>query len=158
MAALRFGSYVAKLSAAPLSNSVRSLTGTPVPDTDSALRDLVVNFFRYNSAVYELGAQLLTDLKQMPVEDASIVWPETLSPQQPVGNLTFPAQDAYSPGRRVYADDVLSFNPWHCIEEHRPLGSIMRVRIKAYEMSSRFRHQMNAQPRLEPKDINELPL
>jgi hypothetical protein len=69
-----------------------------------------------------------------------------------------PAQDAYSPARRVYGDDVLSFNPWHCIEEHRPLGSIMHVRIKAYEKSSSFRHQMNVQPRVEPKDINELPL
>jgi hypothetical protein len=158
MAALRFGAYVAKLSAAPLSPSVRSLTGTPVPETDSALRDLVVDFFRNNSAEYELRAQLLTDLQQMPVEDASVVWPESLSPHQPIGKLTFPAQDPYSPARRVYGDDVLSFNPWHCIEEHRPLGSIMRIRIKAYEMSSSFRHHMNAQPRVEPKDISELPL
>jgi hypothetical protein len=158
MAALRFGSYVAKLSAAPLSEPVRSLTGTPVPATDSALRDLVVDFFRDNSAEYELRAQLLTDLQQMPVEDASVPWSENLSPHQPVGKLTFPAQDSYSPERRVYGDDVLSFNPWHCIEEHRPLGSIMRIRIKAYEMSSSFRHQMNAQTRLEPKDVSELPL
>jgi hypothetical protein len=157
MAALRFGSNVAKLSASPLSDSVRSLTGTPIPDGDSALRDLVVDFFRNHAAEYELRAQLLTDLKQMPVEDASVPWPEDLSPHQPIGKLTFAAQDPYSPGRRVYADDVLSFNPWHCIEEHRPLGSIMRIRIKAYEMSSSFRHQMNAQPRLEPKNINELP-
>jgi hypothetical protein len=158
MAALRFGSFVAKLSAAPLSNSVQSLTGTPIPDGDSALRDLVVDFFRNTSAEYELRAQLLTDLQRMPVEDASILWPANLSPHQPIGKLTFPAQDPYSPARRVYGDDVLSFNPWHCIEEHRPLGSIMRIRVKAYEMSSRFRHEMNAQPRLEPKDISELPL
>jgi hypothetical protein len=158
MGALRFGAYVAKLSAAPLSKSVRSLTGTPIPDTDSALHDLVVDFFRNNSAEYELRVQLLTDLKQMPVEDASVPWPENLSPHQPIGKLTFPAQDPYSPRRRIYGDDVLSFNPWHCIEEHRPLSSIMRIRIKAYEMSSSFRHQMNAQPRLEPKDINELPI
>jgi hypothetical protein len=118
----------------------------------------VVNFFCNNSAEYELRAQLLTDLQQMPVEDASVQWSERLSPHQPIGKLTFPAQDPYSPRRRVYGDDVLSFNPWHCIEEHRPLGSIMRIRIKAYEMSSSFRHEMNAQPRLEPKDINELPL
>jgi hypothetical protein len=158
MAALRFGSYVAKLSVAPLSNSVRSLAGTPIPDGDSALRDLIVDFFRKDSAEYELRAQLLTDLRQMPIEDASVPWPEDLSPHQPIAKLTFPAQDPYSPARRVYADDVLSFNPWHCIEEHRPLGSIMRIRIKAYEMSSSFRHQMNVQPRVEPKDINELPL
>jgi hypothetical protein len=158
MAALRFGAYVAKISAAPLSESVRSLKGTPVPDGDSALRDLVVDFFRNSSAEYELRAQLLTDLQQMPVEDASVLWREDLSPHQPVGKLTFPSQDAYSPARRVYGDDVLSFNPWHCLDEHRPLGSIMRIRIKAYETSSSFRHHMNVQTRLEPKDITELPL
>jgi hypothetical protein len=36
--------------------------------------------------------------------------------------------------------------------------SIMRIRIKPYEMSSRFRHEMNAQARREPEDINEMPL
>jgi hypothetical protein len=158
MGALRFGSYVAKLSAAPLSTSVQSLTGTPVPDTDSALRDLVVDFFRNNSAEYELRAQLLTDQQQMPVEDSSVLWPEKLSPHQPIGKITFPRQDPYSPERRVYGDDVLSFNPWHCVEEHRPPGSIQRIGIKAYEMSSSFRHQMNVQTRLEPKDIDELPV
>jgi hypothetical protein len=134
MAALRFGAHVAKVSAAPLSESVRSLKGTPLPGGESALRDLVVDFFRSSSAEYELRAQLLTDLQQMPVEDASVLWPENLSPHQPIGKITFAPQDPYSPGRRVYGDDVLSFNPWHCLEDHRPLGSIMRIRIKAYEM------------------------
>ena len=89
----------------------RSLTGAPVPDTDSAVRDLVVDFFRNHAAEYALRAQLLTDLQQMPIEDASILWPANLSPHQPIGKLTFPAQDPYSPARRVYGDDVLSFNP-----------------------------------------------
>jgi hypothetical protein len=53
----------------------------------------VVDFFRKNAAEYELRAQLLTDLQQMPVEDASVLWPENLSPHQPIGKLTFAAQD-----------------------------------------------------------------
>jgi hypothetical protein len=93
----------------------------------------------------------------MPIEDASIDWPQELSPYQPVATLTIPSQDAYSPARRVFADDVLSFNPWHCIDEHRPLGSIMRARIKAYEASSAFRHTMNAQPRIEIDAIDQVP-
>jgi hypothetical protein len=52
---------------------------------------------------------------------------------------------------------VLSFNPWHALADHRPLGSIMRVRIKAYEASTAFRHKMNNAPRIEPRDIAELP-
>ncbi len=159
MAALRFGDFLAKLSAAPLSGSVRGLTGHPVEadGNPSILRDLVVDFFRANDAEYELRAQLCTDLARMPVEDASVVWPEDLSPHRPVATIRLPAQDAYSPARRVYADDVLSFNPWQGLEAHRPLGSIMRVRKKAYEESSRFRHEMNARTRSEPRDIGELP-
>src|SRR5580704_12856064 len=40
-----------------------------------------------------------------------------------------PAQDAYSPARRVYGDDVLSFNPWHCIEEHRDRKMLLRTKL-----------------------------
>jgi hypothetical protein len=159
MAALRFGGHIAKLSAAPLSGNVRKLTGQPI-DADSPpsiLRDLTVAFFEQQGAEYELRAQLCTDLDKMPVEDASIEWSEHLSSHQPIAKLTFPPQNVYSPARRVYADDVLSFNPWHCIEAHRPLGSIMRVRRQAYESSSRFRHEMNAQPRQEPRDIKDVP-
>jgi len=159
MAALRYGTYIAKLGVAPLSPTVRQLTGRPIEATRdaSALRDLVVDFFGRTGAQYELRAQLCTDLVRMPVEDASIEWPEEQSPYQAVARITLPAQNAYSPARRVYADDILEFNPWHCIAEHRPLGSINRARRAAYEASAQFRHAMNAQPRIEPEDISALP-
>lgn len=159
MAALRYGEYVAKLCAAPLGGNVRALTGQPLRSDagDSELRDLVVDFFRSQGAEYELRVQLCTDLERMPVEDASIAWPEDVSPYQPVARISIPPQDAYSPARRVFFDDVLSFNPWHCLAAHRPLGSIMRARIKAYEASSRFRHEMNAQPRREITSILDIP-
>lgn len=158
MAAHRYGDYVAKIQAAPLSENLQPLIGKHVDTGDpSALRELVVAFFRENAAEYELRAQLCTNLEQMPVEDASVRWPEDASPYQPVAKITIPAQEAYSPARRVYVDEKLSFNPWHTLPEHRPLGSIQRVRIKAYEISTRYRHDMNGQPRVEPRDIAELP-
>jgi hypothetical protein len=159
MAALRYGDYIAKLSVAPLSESVRALTGRHVEGArgGDALRDMVVDFFASNSAEYELRAQLCTDLVTMPVEDASVPWPDTVSPHQRIAKITFPAQEAYSAARRAYADDVLSFNPWQALTDHRPLGSIMRVRIKAYEASTTFRHKVNNSPRVEPRDIAELP-
>jgi Catalase len=158
MAAIRLGDYIAKISAAPASDNVKALTGQAVGKVgDSTMRDLVVEHFRTQGAEYQLRAQLCADLGRMPVEDASILWPEDLSPHQPIATLRIPSQDAYSPARRVYGDDVLSFNPWHGIREHQPLGSIMRIRIQAYERSSRYRHEMNAQPRVEPKTIDEIP-
>jgi hypothetical protein len=157
MAAIRFGDYIAKISAAPLSESVRRLTGVQVEPKDDALRNVVVQFFKNNSAEYELRAQLCTDLTRMPVEDASVEWPEELSPHQPIARITLPLQEAYSLERSAYVNDVLSFSAWRCLAVHRPLGSIMRLRKVAYQTSNVFRHEKNGQPIEEPRDISELP-
>ncbi|HEX6353354.1 catalase family protein [Actinophytocola sp.] len=159
MAALRYGEHVAKISAAPSSSNVRLLTGQPVGRKagESALRDLVVDFFAGNDAEYDLRAQLCVDIDKMPVEDASVLWPEELSPHEVVATVHLPAQDAYSDARRRYADDVLSFNPWHALDAHRPLGSIMRSRRAAYAQSSGFRHGYNGVEQHEPASIDELP-
>lgn len=158
-APLRYGDYVAKLSVVPLSNSVTSLQDQPVPRAagSDAYRDEVVEFFRHNSAEYELRVQLCTDVKTMPIEDASVQWPESASPYVGVAKITYPVQDAYSPERQVFGDDVLSFNSWRGLAAHRPLGSINRLKQKVYEASSNFRHEKNHMPRLEPTDIAELP-
>jgi hypothetical protein len=94
----------------------------------------------------------------MPIEDASVPWSEALSPH-PGARGPAPAgpQDPYSDARRRYADDVLSFNPWHTLEAHRPLGSIMRSRRAAYPRSSHFRHTVNGVEEREPSSIDELP-
>ncbi|MBT2534518.1 catalase family protein [Arthrobacter sp. ISL-48] len=159
MAALRYGDYVAKISAAPRSVNVKALTGQPIGKSagESALRDLVCEFFAGNSAEFELRAQLCVDVDRMPVEDASVPWPEELSPHEVVAVLHLPAQDPYSDARRRYADDILSFNPWHALEAHRPLGSIMRSRRTAYAHSSDFRHGVNGDEEHEPTTIDELP-
>jgi hypothetical protein len=163
MAALRYGDYVAKINMKPLSENVRELSGKKIEDAiieadeNAFLTSIIADFFKSNTAEYEMGAQLCTDLDIMPVEDASVQWPEDKSPYQPIAKLVFFPQKTFSPERRVYADDVLSFNPFHCLPEHRPLGNIMRVRKLAYETSSKFRHLMNARVRVEPKGIEELP-
>lgn len=158
MAAIRFGEYIAKISVAPLSENVKALTGAEIKDIkDSTMRDIVVEHFRREGAEYVVRAQLCTDLNRMPVEDASVLWPESLSPHQPIATVRIPPQEAYSPARRVYGDEILSFSPWHGIMLHRPLGSIMRVRIKVYERSTQFRHDMNMAERLEPDTITQIP-
>ncbi len=130
----------------------------PTGDVRSFLSAQVA-FFREQGAVYEVRAQLCTDLETMPVEDASVRWPEDDrgSPYQTVARLEIPAQEAYSPERRVYADEVLAFSPWQGLRAHRPLGSIMRVRRRAYDASARFRHAMNARRASEPRSIDEFP-
>jgi hypothetical protein len=157
MAAIRFGVNIAKLRAVPVAETVRKLAGRPVNPGDNGLCDFVVEFFRNNAAEYELCAQLCTDLRRMPVEDASVEWPEDVSAPQPIARISLPCQQADSPQRRAYADDILSFNPWHCLADHQPLGSIMRLRKEAYRTSSVFRHEKNHKPMIELRDIAEFP-
>jgi hypothetical protein len=158
-APLRYGDYIAKVSLAPLSASVTRLQGQRVPLTAGfdAHRDSLVNFFNSNSAEYEVRAQLCTDAAAMPIEDATKAWSESVSPPIGVAKVTFGIQDAGTPERRVFADDVLSFNSWRGLADHRPLGSINRLKKRTYDASSQFRHQMNNAPRIEPADITELP-
>ena len=117
----------------------------------------VAEHFRDQGAEYQLRAQLCADLENMPVEDAAVLWPDNLSPHQPIATLRIPPQDAYSPARRVYGDDVLHFNPWQCVEAHQPLGSINRIRRAAYAASTLRRHELNAVERHEPATLDEIP-
>lgn len=156
--ALRYGDYIAKLSIVPVSENVRALAETPVDlSTVSPIRDMAAAFFKRSGAEYELRVQLCTDLEKMPVEDVSVAWDEALSPFRPVGRISFPVQDIDTPTRRVSGDDALSFNPWHCLQAHRPLGNIMRIRRHAYDASARYRRSMNVQPAREPAVIAEIP-
>ena len=149
---LRFGQYIAKFSLAPASARLAALKGLGVPITQSpnALRETVQEFFKTDEAVWELRAQLCRDLKKMPVEDSSVVWAEQTSPHQPVARVVVPRQIAWSDARAREIDDGTSFSPWHGIEDHRPLGSIMRARMAAYEASVKFRAEHNARTIVEP--------
>jgi hypothetical protein len=155
--AMRFGEYICRLSAAPVSDTTLALTGRPAHDHDDVLREKVSTFFAAHSADYELRAQLGFDLERTPIEDASIDWPEELTPFQPLGKIVIPPQQADSPARRDYAQDVLSFNPWRSLADHQPLGSIMRLRRDAYQASSKLRHKANQRSPVEPRDISEFP-
>ncbi|MGS2810411.1 catalase family protein [Nocardia sp. MW-W600-9] len=158
-APLRYGDYVAKLLYLPVSPEVAALQGQPVSATAgvNAHQDAVVDFFATHSATYELRAQLCTDAATMPIEDATVPWPEEASPHRTVATIRFDVQDPYTPQRRAYGDDVLSFNSWRGLDAHRPLGSINRLKKRVYEASSDYRHDVNNAPRLEPRDATELP-
>jgi hypothetical protein len=153
---LRYGAYIAKLSLAPVSDALTDLKGSSVAITKSpnALRDSIQEFFAAGGGVWELRVQLCRDLKKMPIEDASVLWPEDLSPHQAVARITVPQQNSWTQLRADAVDDRTSFSPWHGIIEHQPLGSVMRARRAAYEASARFRAEHNSVSIAEPRDSN----
>ena len=158
-AALRYGDFVAKMCFAPLSKSVVDLI--PVPLSAQAgpdgYRNMVVEFFATQTAEFELRAQLCTDLATMPIEDVTVEWPEERSPYRGIAKITFPVQNPATPERQAYGDDVLSFTPFRGLATHRPLGSINRLKLRVYDASSDYRHQVNGVAKVEPSSIAELP-
>ncbi len=78
----------------------------------------------------------------LSVEDSVPEWPESRAPFQRVGTLTIHQQDFNTPERDAYCENQ-SFNPWHSLPEHRPLGMISRTRRVVYEAIAELRHQMN---------------
>ncbi len=157
-APLLHGMYMAKLALVPVSAELAALAHAPVDlkDRPNGLREEVVAFFAQHAAEWELRVQLCTDLDQMPIEDASVEWPQDLSPYITVARLRAEPQLAWSPARAAVVDDGMAFSPWHGLAEHRPLGAVMRVRKAAYAFSAAFRAQKNGRVLAEPRDLRDL--
>lgn len=148
-----WGPYYAKVSVVPVSPELTALTDSKLDmkDKPDALRDAVTEHFARHGGTWEVRVQLATDLERMPIEDATVGWPEDESPYVAVGRIHAEPQSAWSEERSARIDDGMAFSPWHGLAAHRPLGGIMRAREPAYEMSSGFRAKHNGCPIHEPR-------
>ena len=153
-APVRFGDFIAKISVAPISPELKALKQSPlnVNGVPNGLRQAVVAFFKDSGGVWEVRAQLCTDLELMPIENAAVVWSEEMSPYRPIARITVEPQTAWSEARSSVVDDGMQFSPWHGLAAHRPLGGIMRARKKVYEMAKKFRAEKNGRVIEEPRE------
>src|SRR6186713_2957474 len=127
---------------------------TPIPrlpfrPPDDYLRNAMVKALNGGDVELDFRIQRQTDSFLMPIENAAVLWPEKLSPRVSVATLRIPRQK-FDSAARINFEKHLSYNPWHCIPEHRPLGNQSRARKRMYHALSTFRHQMNAIPHYEP--------
>ena len=155
---MRWGPYMAKLSVAPVAPELLDLKDAPLdPGHPDALREAVLAHFARTGGVWEVRVQLCTNLDTMPIEDASVEWPEAESPYLPVARIVAAPQVTWSDARVKAVDDGMSFSAWHSLAAHRPIGGVMRVRKAAYEMAAAFRSQHNAVKVAEPHRLDSLP-
>ncbi|MGJ7509967.1 hypothetical protein [Variovorax sp. GT1P44] len=127
---------------------------TPIPrlplrPPDDYLRNAMVASLAEGDVELDIRLQMQTDPHLMPIENAGVLWPEKLSPRVSVATLRLPRQTFDSPAQMEFAKR-LSYNPWHTIPEHRPLGNQSRARRRMYWELSKLRHNMNAVPHYEP--------
>lgn len=127
---------------------------TPIPrlprrPPDDYLREAMVARLAREDVDLDFRVQVQTDAHLMPIENNGVLWPERLSPRVTVATLHLPKQRFDTPEQTAFARR-LSYNPWHCIAEHRPLGNQSRARRRMYYELSQLRHRMNAVPHYEP--------
>lgn len=142
-----------KYSVRPCSNHK-----TPIPWNPPAnwLRQSLAMRLHSESVELDFLLQAQTDPRRMPIEDASIEWPERLSPFVPVAKIRIPQQTFDSPEQLAFAS-VLSLNPWHTTADHRPLGNQNRARRLIYTQLSAMRQAMNHTPHIEPTGSEVFP-
>jgi len=133
----------------PKTNKRTPIPRLPMRPPDDYLRDAMVGSLAQGDVELDFRIQQQTDPYLMPIENNAVLWPERLSPRVSVATLRLPRQKFDSPAQMEFAKR-LSYNPWHCIAEHRPLGNQSRARRRMYWTLSKLRHDMNNVPHYEP--------
>lgn len=151
----RYGEHVAKFSLQPSSDGLKRLKDAELDVTGrpNGIRDSLLEYFRDQGGEWEFKVQLLTNPETMPVEDASVVWPEEESPFVTVARLRVEPQPSWNEERERQIDDGMAFSVWHALEAHRPLGGINRARRDTYDMSKALRARQNGCPIHEPRAL-----
>ena len=156
---LRFGDHVAKLGAVPATpgqDALKEWRLDPHQDEDG-FRHAAIEYLESQVAVFEVRAQLWTDAETQPIEDASVDWPTEESPYVTVATIRIPAQPAYSSERVRFFDEAMTFRPANSLTAHRPLGSVMRARLKVYQAMSDFRQRENGVLAEHPAGVEQIP-
>jgi Dyp-type peroxidase family len=119
------------------------------------LRHAMMKTLSEGDAKFEIEVQLQrTPIRAMPIDNATVRWPERRSRFEPVATLTIPRQVFWpEPGmpepvqkateRMMALGENMSFNPWHALESHTPLGQINEARRRIYTDISTFRRHAN---------------
>jgi hypothetical protein len=117
-----------------------SAARSPIPATltDTYLEEAMRQRLSREDVAFELMVQPQIDARRTPIEDASVEWREQDAPYVPVARIRIPAQSIDDAGKRARCEEI-AFNPWHCLPEHRPLGSMNRARREIYRAMAEFR-------------------
>jgi len=134
LGSIKVGPYAARVHLDPLHHA--SPHAKPGADRDYLGAELKPRV-RAGGIAFALSLQFHTSEAES-VEDINHVWG---SPKVRVGRLDLLPEDADSTEGRALRSfvETLSFDPWHCLVEHRPLGLTMRARKPAYYASTTSR-------------------
>jgi hypothetical protein len=132
----KLGGGAVKYAVTPRSDGPSVTAAEASPDQ---LRGAMELQLQRSDAYFDFCVQPQRDPNEQPIDDATHLW-ET-APQK-VATIRIPRQSFDRPAQMEFCEN-LSFNPWHSLPDHRPLGSLNRLRQATYVALSAFRHQQN---------------
>jgi hypothetical protein len=118
----------------------------PANPSDNFLKEQLIQDLSNEDFYFDFMIQFQENAAIMPIEDPTVEWS---SPFIKVASIKIPKQIFNSAAQISYGEN-LSFTPWHCINEHQPLGGVNRARKAVYIALSAFRHELNVKIEKEP--------
>ena len=97
---------------------------------------------RRPGSAFRFSMRVLPNPGPAEVEDASREWRGPAVREIELARLEIPMQH-FDTEANFLLGQKLSFNPWNCLPEHRPLGGLNRMRLAVYLASARARHLLN---------------
>lgn len=146
----RFGDETRAVKYAVIPSEKNDLKYTDKKNKDFLRLNMNATLLKHE-IIYNFFVQFQTDAKKMPVEDPTVEWN---SPFIKMATVRIPTQIFDTSEQNEFGDN-LSFNSWHTLPEHRPLGNFNRVRKIIYTEMSAFRHQHNHIKEVEPQADND---
>lgn len=120
----------------------------PEPSPDYLAQNLEQQL-KDGTGCLDFYVQLQKDPVKNPVENILIPWDQKESPFIKVARLEIPPQTFTSEAQKDFCENI-SFNPWHSLEVHRPIGGINRARRVVMKDISDLRLKENGVERFEP--------
>lgn len=118
-----------------------STPADPLPDRPGPnfLRDALKTTLEHGDACMDFMVQPRTSA-ELSVEDSMTEWTEQQAQFYKVATIRIPRQSFDTQEQNTFCEQ-LSFNPWHALPEHRPLGLTNRLRKVIYDRISRIRRE-----------------
>jgi Catalase len=137
-APIQFGPYAVKFTVRPAEGTEPPARRRRTPDF---LRNELADRLRKGDLMFDFVVQFYVDDERTPIEDTSVRWKPEEAPFVKVAQLRIPSCNLDDPLNCARSNmiDQYSFSPWHTIDEHRPLGNVMRARRVAYQASASLR-------------------
>lgn len=107
------------------------------------LRETLTETIKLDDAVrFDFMVQVRSEVSEEEIENASMLWSEREFPFVKVATVTIPCPQSDVDSTETLGEcERMFFTPWHSLAEHRPIGSINRLRKSVYRASAEHRLQ-----------------